>query len=142
MIGGFLAGELGAGFLGGIVAGFLAGYVARFISQKLPMPESIESLKPILIIPLLASLVTGLGMIYVIGEPMAAIEGDSTIGQVRAMAITKNHSSSGIHIPWSSIHQRSFRNSIAHSPASGSLRNSGLGGTSLSCQGKAGAVLT
>lgn len=73
MIGGFLAGELGAGFLGGIVAGFLAGYVARFISQKLPMPESIESLKPILIIPLLASLVTGLGMIYVIGEPMAAI---------------------------------------------------------------------
>ena len=51
MIGGFLAGELGAGFLGGIVAGFLAGYVARFISQKLPMPESIESLKPILIFP-------------------------------------------------------------------------------------------
>ncbi len=73
MIGGFLAGELGAGFLGGIAAGFLAGYVARFISQKLPMPESIESLKPILIIPLLASLVTGLGMIYVLGEPMAAI---------------------------------------------------------------------
>lgn len=73
MIGGYLAGELGAGFLGGIAAGFLAGYVARFISQKLPMPESIESLKPILIIPLLASLVTGLGMIYVIGEPMAAI---------------------------------------------------------------------
>lgn len=46
----------------------LAGYVARFISQKLPMPVSIESLKPILIIPLFASLVTGLGMIYVIGS--------------------------------------------------------------------------
>jgi PTS system fructose-specific IIC component len=73
MIGGYLAGTLGAGFLGGIIAGFLAGYVARFISQKLPMPESIESLKPILIIPLLASLVTGLGMIYVIGEPAAAL---------------------------------------------------------------------
>ncbi|MEP1215309.1 MAG: PTS fructose-like transporter subunit IIB [Marinobacter sp.] len=73
MIGGYLAGTLGAGFLGGIIAGFLAGYVARFISQKLPMPESIDSLKPILIIPLLASLVTGLGMIYVIGEPAAAL---------------------------------------------------------------------
>lgn len=73
MIGGYLAGELGAGFLGGIVAGFLAGYVARFISRKLPLPESVESLKPILIIPLVASLVTGLGMIYVLGEPMAAI---------------------------------------------------------------------
>ena len=73
MIGGYLASTLGAGFLGGIIAGFLAGYVARFISQKLPMPESIESLKPILIIPLLASLVTGLGMIYVVGEPAAAL---------------------------------------------------------------------
>jgi len=87
MIGGFLAGELGAGFLGGIVAGFLAGYVARFISQKLPMPESIESLKPILIIPLLASLVTGLGMIYVIGEPMAAIMGALT-GFLESMGTT------------------------------------------------------
>ena len=73
MIGGYLASTLGAGFLGGIIAGFLAGYVARFISQKLPMPESVESLKPILIIPLLASLVTGLAMIYVIGEPAAAL---------------------------------------------------------------------
>ena len=75
------------GFLGGIVAGFLAGYVARFISQKLPMPESIESLKPILIIPLLASLVTGLGMIYVIGEPMAAIMGALT-GFLESMGTT------------------------------------------------------
>lgn len=73
MIGGYLASTLGAGFLGGIIAGFLAGYVARFISQKLPMPASVESLKPILIIPLLASLVTGLGMIYVVGEPAAAL---------------------------------------------------------------------
>lgn len=73
MIGGYLASTLSAGFLGGIIAGFLAGYVARFISQKLPMPESVESLKPILIIPLLASLVTGLGMIYVVGEPAAAL---------------------------------------------------------------------
>ncbi len=73
MIGGYLASTLGAGFLGGIIAGFLAGYVARFISQKLPMPGSIEALKPILIIPLLASLVTGLAMIYVIGEPAAAL---------------------------------------------------------------------
>ncbi|WP_111497182.1 PTS fructose-like transporter subunit IIB [Marinobacter bohaiensis] len=73
MIGGFLAGELGAGFLGGIVAGFIAGYAARFISRKLPLPESIVSLKPILLIPLLASLFTGLTMIYVVGEPIAAI---------------------------------------------------------------------
>lgn len=73
MIGGFLAGELGAGFLGGIFAGFIAGYVAKLVSRKLPLPESVESLKPILIIPLIASLVTGLTMIYLIGDPIAGI---------------------------------------------------------------------
>ncbi|TBW49824.1 PTS fructose-like transporter subunit IIB [Marinobacter halodurans] len=73
MIGGYLAGTLGAGFLGGIAAGFLAGYAARLVSQKLPLPDSVASLKPILIIPLLASLFTGLTMIYIVGEPIAAI---------------------------------------------------------------------
>ncbi|WP_336367829.1 PTS fructose-like transporter subunit IIB [Marinobacter sp. C2H3] len=73
MIGGYLAGTLGAGFLGGIAAGFLAGYTARAVSRHLPLPESVEALKPILIIPLVASLVTGLGMIYVIGGPVASI---------------------------------------------------------------------
>lgn len=73
MIGGYLAGTLGAGFLGGIAAGFLAGYTARLINRRLPLPESVEALKPILIIPLLASLVTGLTMIFIIGTPMAGI---------------------------------------------------------------------
>lgn len=73
MIGGMLADSIGAGFLGGILAGFLAGYVAKFISTKLKLPQSLESLKPILIIPLIASLITGLIMIYVIGTPVASI---------------------------------------------------------------------
>lgn len=73
MIGGLLASTLGAGFLGGIVAGLLAGYSARAIAQWLPLPESVAALKPILIIPLLASLFTGLVMIYVVGSPVAAM---------------------------------------------------------------------
>ncbi len=71
MIGGLLAGTLGAGFIGGIVAGFVAGYAAKAVSRWIPLPASIESLKPILIIPLLASLFTGLVMIYVVGAPVA-----------------------------------------------------------------------
>ncbi|MXP63886.1 PTS fructose transporter subunit EIIBC [Roseomonas sp. M0104] len=71
-IGGSLAGAVGAGFLGGIAAGFLAGYVARFLRDRLPFPGSLEGLKPVLVIPLLASLVTGLLMIYVLGTPIAA----------------------------------------------------------------------
>ncbi|MBC9177589.1 fructose-specific PTS transporter subunit EIIC [Pseudoroseomonas ludipueritiae] len=71
-VGGALANAVGAGFLGGIAAGFLAGYVARFLRDRLPFPESLEGLKPVLVIPLLASLVTGLLMIYVLGTPIAA----------------------------------------------------------------------
>ncbi|MCE9682229.1 PTS fructose-like transporter subunit IIB [Halomonas alkalisoli] len=73
MIGGMLAANIEAGFIGGILAGFLAGYVALAVARHVKLPSSVESLKPILIIPLVASLVTGLTMIYVIGEPVAAI---------------------------------------------------------------------
>ncbi|MGF1866920.1 PTS fructose transporter subunit IIBC [Enterovibrio norvegicus] len=73
LIGGMLASSTGAGFLGGIVAGFLAGYTAKFIADKLVLPDSMSALKPILIIPLLASLVTGLVMIFVVGGPVADI---------------------------------------------------------------------
>ncbi|CAG8999288.1 MAG: PTS system fructose-specific EIIB'BC component [Candidatus Celerinatantimonas neptuna] len=73
MIGGLLASTLGAGFIGGIIAGFLAGYTAKFFATAIKLPESVESLKPILIIPLLASAVTGLVMIYIVGKPTAAL---------------------------------------------------------------------
>jgi PTS system fructose-specific IIC component len=73
LIGGMLASSTGAGFLGGIVAGFLAGYSARFLVEQIKLPKTVEALKPILIVPLLASLVTGLIMIYVVGTPVAAV---------------------------------------------------------------------
>ncbi len=73
MIGGLLASTLGAGFIGGIVAGFLAGYSAKAINRYARLPVSLEALKPILIIPLLASLFTGLVMIYVVGKPVAGM---------------------------------------------------------------------
>ncbi|ANO34861.1 PTS fructose transporter subunit IIBC [Vibrio breoganii] len=72
LVGGMLASTLGAGFLGGIAAGFIAGYSAKFIADKLSLPQSMEALKPILIIPFVATLFTGLVMIYVVGSPVAA----------------------------------------------------------------------
>ena len=72
LIGGMLASSTGAGFLGGIVAGFLAGYSAKLIAENVRLPSSMEALKPILIIPLLASLITGLVMIYIVGGPVSA----------------------------------------------------------------------
>ncbi|RIA34465.1 PTS system D-fructose-specific IIB component (F1P-forming) (Frc family) /PTS system D-fructose-specific IIC component (F1P-forming) (Frc family) [Ectopseudomonas oleovorans] len=73
MIGGVLASSLGAGFIGGIVAGFIAGYSAKAIARWVRLPDSLEALKPILIIPLLASLITGLTMIYIVGSPVAGV---------------------------------------------------------------------
>ncbi|EED7650341.1 PTS fructose transporter subunit EIIBC, partial [Salmonella enterica subsp. enterica] len=73
LIGGMLAVSTGSGFIGGIIAGFLAGYMAKLISTKLKLPQSMEALKPILIIPLISSLVVGLAMIYLIGKPVAGI---------------------------------------------------------------------
>ncbi|MGS4880945.1 PTS fructose transporter subunit IIBC [Photobacterium damselae] len=72
LIGGMLASSTGAGFLGGIVAGFLAGYSAKFLANNVKLPQSMEALKPILIIPLVSSLFTGLVMIYVVGGPVSA----------------------------------------------------------------------
>lgn len=69
-IGGFLANEVKAGFLGAIVAGLLAGYVVNLL-KKLPVPRWLKPVMPILIIPILSSLVLGVLMLKVIGLPIA-----------------------------------------------------------------------
>ena len=73
MIGGMLAANLQAGFLGGIAAGFIAGYTARFLNRHIRLHRNLEGLKPVLILPLLATTITGLLMIYVVGVPVAAV---------------------------------------------------------------------
>lgn len=73
LIGGMLASNLGMGFLGGIVSGFLAGYVALFVRDKVNLPRNFEGLKPVLVIPLLSTLVVGLLLVYVFGAPVKAI---------------------------------------------------------------------
>ena len=55
------------------MAGFVAGYCVKLISRAVQLPQSLEALKPILIIPLLASLFTGLVMIYLVGPPVARL---------------------------------------------------------------------
>lgn len=73
LIGGMLAANLNMGFLGGILAGFLAGYVALFIRDKVNLPANFEGLKPVLVIPLLATLIVGLLLVYVFGGPVRFI---------------------------------------------------------------------
>ena len=73
MVGGMLASSLNAGFLGGIVAGFLAGYTVQFLKKTIKLPKSLAGLMPVIILPVLSTLVVGLVMIFVIGKPMTMI---------------------------------------------------------------------
>ncbi|MBB3085220.1 PTS fructose transporter subunit IIABC [Geodermatophilus sabuli] len=62
---------VGAGFLGGLVGGILAGLVALWISRW-KLPTGVRGLQPVVIIPLLATLISSGIMVAVLGRPLAA----------------------------------------------------------------------
>ncbi len=68
-VGGYIAGQVGAGFLGGIISGLLAGFLV-FALKKLKPPRSLRPIMPILVIPVLASLVVGFVMFRIVGAPI------------------------------------------------------------------------
>ncbi|MGW7282885.1 fructose-specific PTS transporter subunit EIIC [Streptomyces sp. NPDC054844] len=78
MIGGFLAydgvgiygADANAGFLGAIATGFLAGYVVLWI-RKIKVPKSVQPIMPIIVVPIVSTLIVGLFFIYVIGTPIS-----------------------------------------------------------------------
>ncbi|CDR61375.1 fructose-specific PTS transporter subunit EIIC [Staphylococcus schweitzeri] len=70
--GSFYGSEAGAGFLGGIVAGFLAGYIAKWI-KNIKVPKAMAPIMPIIIIPIISSVIVGLIFIFLIGAPISNI---------------------------------------------------------------------
>nr|WP_276609651.1 fructose-specific PTS transporter subunit EIIC [Phragmitibacter flavus] len=73
MVGGLLAQNLGAGFLGGIISGFMAGYLTKFLAEKIKLPNTLEGLKPVLILPFLSTVIIGLLMIYIVAPPVQIV---------------------------------------------------------------------
>lgn len=72
-VGGLLANETGAGFLGGIIAGFAAGYFMLWMKHLLSgLPRQYEGLKSIFIMPLIGVLVIG-AMMLLLGGPVSAL---------------------------------------------------------------------
>jgi PTS system fructose-specific IIC component len=69
---GAIAGTLQSGFLGGIVGGVLAGVVAHWIGSW-RVPSWARGLMPVVVIPLLATLISGAIMIIVLGKPLTAL---------------------------------------------------------------------
>ena len=78
LLGGYLATQVGAGFLGGIVTGLVAGIVCYYL-KKIPLPSSLRSLKSIIIIPILGLFITGGLMVFVLGGPLAAVNSGLTV---------------------------------------------------------------
>ncbi|MGQ3478971.1 PTS fructose transporter subunit IIABC [Paenibacillus sp. TY11] len=67
MVGGLMAVNSNAGFLGGLAAGFLAGYVVIFLRKAFAgLPKTLDGLKPILLYPVFGLLITGAIMFYLI----------------------------------------------------------------------------
>ncbi|TFD02001.1 PTS lactose transporter subunit IIC [Cryobacterium sandaracinum] len=71
-VAGAVAGFMGAGFLGGIAGGLLAGVAAASFA-KLDVPRWLRSLMPVVIIPLVASIVASGLMFLVLGGPIALL---------------------------------------------------------------------
>ncbi|WP_405375748.1 MULTISPECIES: fructose-specific PTS transporter subunit EIIC [unclassified Microbacterium] len=73
---GFVAGAIAvtmnAGFIGGIVGGLLAGYIAWWLG-RLPAPRWLRGLMPVVIIPLVGSIVASGLMVLFLGRPIAAL---------------------------------------------------------------------
>ena len=69
---GAVAALMGAGFLGGLVGGLLAGAVAAWLARR-PVPRWLAGLMPVVIIPLVASIVASGLMLLVLGGPIAAL---------------------------------------------------------------------
>ncbi len=71
-VGGAVSVLIGAGFIGGLVTGVLAGVVAYWIGSW-KVPRILASLMPVVIIPLLTSLIVGLSMFLLLGRPLEGI---------------------------------------------------------------------
>lgn len=73
MVGGLLAVNAGAGFLGGLAAGFIAGYVILLLKKLTSgMQKSLEGIKPMIIYPVFGLLITG-GIMYFGINPIFAV---------------------------------------------------------------------
>ncbi|MFR9673526.1 fructose-specific PTS transporter subunit EIIC [Streptomyces sp. TR02-1] len=73
IVGGSLAVTIEAGFLGGLVAGLLAGAVVAAI-QRIDVPPVLRGIMPVVVIPLLSSVLVGFLMFVVVGKPLAALQ--------------------------------------------------------------------
>jgi PTS system fructose-specific IIC component len=73
MVGGLIATQAGAGFIGGMLAGLIGGYTVLFLMWLCrPLPDALDAIRTVLIYPVAGLLLCG-GLMYWLVEPMAAV---------------------------------------------------------------------
>ncbi|MGW0731495.1 PTS fructose transporter subunit IIABC [Streptomyces sp. NPDC002851] len=72
-VGGAVAVQIEAGFLGGLVAGLIAGATVMAI-QRVRIPAVLRGIMPVVVIPLLSAAVVGFLMFLVVGKPIAVLQ--------------------------------------------------------------------
>ncbi len=73
-VGGVIAKDGGAGFLGALIGGFLAGYVVVLLKKLFSkLPNSLDGIKPVLLFPLFGTLLIGILMTFIVLPPTVAI---------------------------------------------------------------------
>ncbi len=72
-IGGLIASNTNAGFLGAVVAGFFAGYVCKFLKEKINITGSAAGMMPLIIMPLITVGLTGFLMSVILAGPLGSI---------------------------------------------------------------------
>lgn len=87
-LGGYLSGQVKAGFLGAILIGLVAGYLVDAL-KKVPVSKYIRPVMPILVIPIVSGAIIGVLMIKVLGVPIALFM-DHANHALQAMS-TGNH---------------------------------------------------
>ena len=71
-IGGAVSVAVGAGFIGGLITGIFAGLVALWLANMKP-PRWLAGLMPVVIIPLVTTLIVGGVMLVLLGRPLASL---------------------------------------------------------------------
>ena len=72
-VAGVAAGSIGAGFLGAIVGGLTGGFIAKWFSE-LDVPKALKGVMPVVVVPLVATLLNGALMLTVLGKPLASVQ--------------------------------------------------------------------
>lgn len=72
-VGGMLATDTNAGFLGAVVAGFFAGWLTNVVKNKVRITGSAASSVPLIISPLITVGATGILMAIILGGPLGRI---------------------------------------------------------------------